>query len=327
MKEMTLHFQARGYPLPLLLEAALKARRANRADLLFPPPKNTEKEERSILITTFDPHLDPVRDIVTHNWDILGKNKSTLPVFERKPMVAYRRPPNLKYLLVRANCGPKKVKSHTSKKASKATHPPFDLKKLDDIKFTEAKTQTSILSFFKKTTEVLITSASAVDLRYTPGNPPAPSASTEDVHKVNKTCYNNKCRICPILDTTGSFKCTVTQRMFTSKYNVTCQSSNLIYCITCRTCLKQYVGQTSNTLTQRFYSHFHNIKHKTLKDGVSVHFTRPDHKGFKDFQLHVLDFIRLPPKSDRGLALRLKIEKGWIHRLRCPAPRGLNLFD
>ena len=135
-------------------------------------------------------------------------------------MVAYKRPPNLKDLLVSANCGPKKVQHHTSKNVAKATRPLYNQKLIDmivDIKFTEAKTQTSILSFFKRTSEALIMSSSVQDLRHTPGNQPAPSVSTEDVRIVNNTCYNNKCRICPILGTTGSFMCTVTQRMFTSR--------------------------------------------------------------------------------------------------------------
>ena len=112
----------------------------------------------------------------------------------------------------------------------------------------------------------------------------------------------------------------------TSKHNVTCKSSNLIYCITCKTCKKQYVGQTSNTITKRFYSHFHNIKHSKATDGVSLHFSRPDHRGQSDIKIHVLDFIKLPPKTDRAKALRLEIERMWIHRLRCPEPRGLNIL-
>jgi hypothetical protein len=60
---------------------------------------------------------------------------------------------------------------------------------------------------------------------------------------------------------------------------------------------------------------------------VGIHFSRSDHHGTKDFKIQVLDFIRLPPKSVHGKVLRLKIEKAWIHKLRCTAPHGLNIFD
>ena len=37
--------------------------------------------------------------------------------------------------------------------------------------------------------------------------------------------------------------------IFLSKY-ITCKSSNLVYCITCKTCKKQYVGQTKTRLSK-----------------------------------------------------------------------------
>ena len=63
------------------------------------------------------------------------------------------------------------------------------------------------------------------------------------------------------------------------------------------------------------------------KDAVSMHFSLAKHRGTKDLKIQVLDFIRLPPQSSKALTLRLKIEKPWIHRLRCPAQTGLNIFD
>ena len=102
MKEMTLKLLKRGYPLDLLQEAALKARRANRADLLYPPDKIKQDLERTILTTRFDPNMDPVYQITSNNWNLLSH--STLHVFKRKHMVAYIKPTNLRDMLVRANC-------------------------------------------------------------------------------------------------------------------------------------------------------------------------------------------------------------------------------
>ena len=36
-------------------------------------------------------------------------------------------------------------------------------------------------------------------------------------------------------------------------------------------------------------------------------------------------YLKLSPQRYKVLDLRLKIKKFWIHRLRCPAPRGLNI--
>ena len=105
------------------------------------------------------------------------------------------------------------------------------------------------------------------------------------------------------------------------------KSSNIVYCITCQTCQKQYLGQTENTIAQRFSSHFFKIKHKKQTDGVGLHFSRDGHSGMVDVSINILQFIRLPPSTLRALKLRLRLEKHWINQLHCPAPRGLNIFD
>ena len=44
-------------------------------------------------------------------------------------------------------------------------------------------------------------------------------------------------------------------------------------------------------------------------------------------EIRVLNFVKEDPRTERSLFLRLKKEKTWIHRLRTPAPTGLNIFD
>ena len=65
MKEMTTHFIRRGYPIDLLEEAALRARRLDRTKLLDPSPNSSKDDQNTILITTYNPHSDPLKDIVT----------------------------------------------------------------------------------------------------------------------------------------------------------------------------------------------------------------------------------------------------------------------
>ena len=105
------------------------------------------------------------------------------------------------------------------------------------------------------------------------------------------------------------------------------ESLNLVYCITCKTCKKQYVWQTKNTIAQRFSSHFFNIRHKKQADTVGLNFLQTDHNGTADVMINILDCISPHPFSEWALSLRLKIEKHWIHQLCCPAPSGLIIFD
>ena len=71
----------------------------------------------------------------------------------------------------------------------------------------------------------------------------------------------NSCRYCPILNRSGKIVSHSTGKSFTSMRNVNCQSSNLIYLISCAYCGIQYVGQTKNRLLTRFQGHFNDIDH------------------------------------------------------------------
>ena len=311
MKETTLHFINRGYPIDLLEESALKARRLDRKTLLY-PVKVESKLDRSILTTSFHPHHDTLKNLVSSNWSILGKSHTTLSLFNRRPLVAYRRPPNLGNFLVRADCRSK-------------LDPKPDPKPQPDLQIRPATKQTSIKDFFR-TNKTIVATSSLTDL-HPRANPPRLSTSLVNLKKPRKKCTNFKCTFCPYLNKAPTITCTATGETFPSKYNITCKSSNLIYCITCKTCQKQYVGQTKNTIVQRFQGHFFNIRHQKQTDAVGLHFSQPDHHGLKDLSIQILEFIKLPPQSEKALYLRLTIEKSWIHKLRCPAPRGLNIFD
>ena len=146
----------------------------------------------------------------------------------------------------------------------------------------------------------------------------------------NKCIATKQCRYCPILNTSGKIICTATLVEHESKTNITCNSSNLIYCITCKKCNRQYVGQTKRTIMKRFKEHFYNVKiaregklnnltfQPSKIDPIWLHFTLPNHDA-SDIQISVLAFITLTPESKDALTLRLKVEKKWIHLMRCPA--------
>jgi hypothetical protein len=109
--------------------------------------------------------------------------------------------------------------------------------------------------------------------------------------------------------------------------NISCRSSNLIYCITCRRCGKQYVGQTSLRLKSRFVHHYYTVDKEDKSKPVSKHFSQLGHDGISDMEIHVLEFIKMPPKSQAASVVRNRVERRWIHLLRIPAPKGLNIDD
>ena len=122
-----------------------------------------------------------------------------------------------------------------------------------------------------------------------------------------------KCRYCPLLNTEGHIVATVMRRKYRTKHNMTCK--------------KQYVGQTKNSLKQRFQCHFYQEVHDVEKTELSRHFNRNGHQGLTDVEIHVLDFIHLSTNKDATIDIRLGREFDWIHRLHCIIPKGFNSLD
>ncbi len=106
--------------------------------------------------------------------------------------------------------------------------------------------------------------------------------------------------------------------------NISCRSSNLIYCITCKKCKVQYVGQTSKRLKDRFAGHFGDIQRDVTDKSVSHHFNSPGHNGTKDMSIYVLEFIKKPALSKQAQSIRLRRETNWVYVLRTMSPLGLN---
>ena len=109
--------------------------------------------------------------------------------------------------------------------------------------------------------------------------------------------------------------------------NVTCKSSNLIYCITCKVCNKQFVGQMGDPLSKQVEGHRGDIRRKELTQDIGRHFNQGGHHDERDITITILDFIYAPPKSKFTLELSLQIKFNWIQHLRTMLPLGLNTKD
>ena len=138
---------------------------------------------------------------------------------------------------------------------------------------------------------------------------------------------SSTCRYCPILDTTGHLVSTTNGRKFTTMRKVNCQSSNLIYVITCNTCKVQYVGQTKNRILTRFQGRFNDIAHDR-DTTVARHLNRcvDDKNATANFTITVATFIPAPPESRHAKLHRDREEKCWMHRLSTITQLGLNLM-
>ena len=139
-------------------------------------------------------------------------------------------------------------------------------------------------------------------------------------------CHRQNCKQCNRLDKSGYITSTSTKRRFPCVKNPTCQSTNLIYCITCTLCGAQYVGQTKNRVSTRWNNHASTIRTKKdlpLPNHMSLHNRSVD----PPINIHVLEYIKLSPEMSKSQSLRDSRELAWIANLHTLVPHGLNLQD
>ena len=193
-------------------------------------------------------------------------------------MCGYRRPKNLRDILVRA-----KVPNKAGDELADPLYTPPNIPK-ETIQPTTGQRlkQKSITDFFPTGQAQIPTTGSRTSR--TPG-PGAKHQGTDPSKRGHRFCNHSLCRYCPLLNKTSKISSTSTSIVYNCMTNISCRSSNLIYAITCNRCNKQYVGQTSLRIKDRFVHHFRDIEIHNQEKSIGRHFSSSDHKGFKDLQI------------------------------------------
>ena len=87
----------RGYTTEVINEEISKARHRSRSELL--KPKDAAETGKNILTVTYNKNLPNFKKAIDDNWKILSINPELAPIFQDKPILAFRRNPNLRNLL------------------------------------------------------------------------------------------------------------------------------------------------------------------------------------------------------------------------------------
>jgi hypothetical protein len=277
---LSAYFIKQGYPVDLLLEAAFKARALDRNELLsITHTKDTKNldSDSVFLISTYHPHEQSMKDMIHKNWDFLGKSQTTDFLYKKHVMCGYRRPKNLRDILMNA-----KVPVKPGDERADANHQllvPAPTVETVTLSSNSANVQKSITDFFKpvvgdttspsdpSTSTMMAPNLTATILKKDTLPTPGPSK-----FRGFNFCNRRDCRYCPLLNKTGKITCHVTETEHNCMKNISCRSSNLIYAITCTRCGIQYVGQTMLRIKDRFVHHFHDIITCNLDKNVSKHF-------------------------------------------------------
>jgi hypothetical protein len=145
-----------------------------------------------------------------------------------------------------------------------------------------------------------------------PSPPPAPVAYSNG-------CNAKKCYTCPIIRNTHFFTSSVTKKHYPILTNCNCASVDIVYLITCKICLIQYVGETGDTLRNRMSHHRSNIK-TNKNTPIGIHFNLL-HRGQISFSVVPIEILNSNSVTDRR-----DRESHWQAQLQTFYPKGLNNY-
>ena len=91
------YYLDRGYPRKTLVYHNKRAARFSQNDLL--ETKNKKIKSPEVLVTTFNPRNPNISRIIRDNWNIIENTEDLQKIFPDKPLIGYRRLPNLRDIL------------------------------------------------------------------------------------------------------------------------------------------------------------------------------------------------------------------------------------
>ena len=248
--DLEMWLKDRGYSDKMVRKEILKARKFKRVDLLN-KSKSENNKNNLVLNITYHPLFAKLKNILSCIHLLLTPDKEHQRVFDKVPMIGFRRGKSLKDMLVRAKVPP-----------------------------------------------------------------------LQKQRGFCGPCDKTRCRLCDIIVKTDSFKSFSSNKTYKIQpENLNCDSKNVVYLISCKTCQKQYVGST-----EEFRARFNNYKcahrnfkkgKKTLQETFHAHFEMQDHNGECDWEVRIIDHC------DTVEELR-KRESFWQYELDTFQPNGLN---
>ena len=98
-------------------------------------------------------------------------------------------------------------------------------------------------------------------------------------------CRSKRCEVYLNVQETSCFSSSVTNETYKINHQFECNEKCLVYLLTCKKCLKQYVGQTIDTFRHRWNNYKCNDTkfqryEKCMQEHLFRHFSSPGHNGF-----------------------------------------------
>ena len=120
--------------------------------------------------------------------------------------------------------------------------------------------------------------------------PPPYTRSSVRTQAGYKKCTNISCMTCPYSIPGNNVKSFATKFHVEVNAPVNCFSSNIVYCISCINCGKQYVGESHRSLKDRFGEHRGYVRNEKLNKATGEHFNLEGH-NISDMRIQIIEKI------------------------------------
>ena len=144
--------------------------------------------------------------------------------------------------------------------------------------------------------------------------PKVPSKPKRDLPGMKK-CL--QCPICPFVQPGRSVKSTASQYTVDINTAVNCLSRNIVYCIGCKRCLQQYIGESERSLKERFSEHRGYVNNKYLTKATGYHFNQAGH-SISDMTVTIIEKVH-----NKDELFRKEREKFFIKKMNTKY-KGMN---
>lgn len=149
----------------------------------------------------------------------------------------------------------------------------------------------------------------------------------ENINKKSHPCGKKRCKTCPLMSTSNSFKSNCTNKEYQIKKAINCNSENVVYKLSCNLCPIDYIGETSTPLRIRMNNHRADVTNKNSIRPVSKHALSHNKTLEECYNLTGLKLIEKFENKNYEKMLLRQNELAHIHVLKTTSPYGLNLKD
>ena len=233
---LTQHLRKRGYKLGMIKDGIRKATGRSRDELLEPKEDGEGTcDGRVIFSTTYNPIVPDLKQKLKEFQPVLQTSERCKNVFTHPPLLAYRRNRNLNDMLVSRRLPNNQEIITTS----------------ENIVCDKSSNTCEQCGRVFDTPRGKLIHISLVHKKKT---------ATQDSPVGFHRCGDKRCNTCKFGTFGTTINITQTSTTFNIKQHITCKSHNVIYCVTCKKCSSQYIGETEQELHARQRGHLSDIK-------------------------------------------------------------------